>query len=169
MNTDNRVTVDVVIDTFTEHLKLPRKIVRQVIAAEKAQDRIASAKPISPPMTPRAIARIALALTSPTVGRAVETEKAFGGLCLQSGDGQPTVEDAITDLVEEAVGWRYGDADFRDGSMVVAHDDLVMLVGDCRYAAKEAKAGGLSKFTKIKFSALAAIARELLPNDRGVA
>ncbi|RVD38551.1 hypothetical protein EN742_17435 [Mesorhizobium sp. M4A.F.Ca.ET.020.02.1.1] len=170
MTTKNRVGVDEVVDAFTEHLNLPRKFVRQVIAAEKAQDRIASARPVSPPMTPRAIARIALALTSPTVGRAVETEKALGSLNFREGEGQLTPEDELTDLIESSVGWRYrGDFDIRDGSLIVAHDDAVVWVGKSRFAKKDVKAGGLSKFTKIKFAALAAIARELLPAERGVA
>lgn len=170
MSTENRVTVDVVIDSFTEHLRLPRKFVRQVIAAEKAADRIASAKPISPPMTPRAIARIVLALTAHSVGRAVETEKVLGALRYQDGAGQLNPEDEITDVVEASVGWRYrDDIDWRDGTVLVAHDDLTVFVGDSRFAAKDSKVGGMSKFTKINFAALAAIARDLLPNERGVA
>ncbi|RWD55394.1 MAG: hypothetical protein EOS36_27930 [Mesorhizobium sp.] len=170
MTIKNRVGVDEVVDAFTNHLRLPRKFVRQVIAAEKAHDRIASARPVSPPMTPRAIARIVLALTSPTVGRAVETEKALGALNYREGEGQLTPEDELTDLVESSVGWRYrGDFDMRDGALLVAHDDSVVLVGNSRFSKNDAKSGGLSRFTKIKFAALAAIARDLLPAERGVA
>lgn len=170
MTTKEVVKVDDVIDAFTEHLNLPRKFVRQVIAAEKAADRIASAKPVSPPMTPRAIARIALALTAPTVGRAVETEKALGSLNYRHGIGQLNPEDEITDLIESSVGWRYrDDFDMRDGVLLVAHDDMVVFVGNSRFSQKDTKAGGLSKFTKITFAALAAIARDLLPAERGIA
>src|SRR5690349_20480061 len=119
MPTEKVLATDVV-DVFAEQIGLPRTFVRLVIQNLKVAERIASARPVAPPVTPRAIARITLALTSPSIRRAVETEKTLGSLCLREGDGQPTVEDAVTDMAEEAVGWRYGDTNFRDGSIVIA-------------------------------------------------
>ncbi|MBL8578881.1 MAG: hypothetical protein JNK47_16785 [Mesorhizobium sp.] len=161
------------MDVFAEHLGLPRSFVRQVVNALKVAERIASARPVAPEVTPRAIARIALALTAPSIRKAVETERVLGSLGYVAGQGEINPEDEITDLIESSVGWRTRyDFNLRDGAIIVAHEDLVVTVGDSTFGAKgqkAVKAGGLSRFSRIKFSALAAIARELLPNDRGVA
>ncbi|RWO53695.1 hypothetical protein [Mesorhizobium sp.] len=169
MTINQRVKVDDVVDAFTKHMKLPRKFVRQVVAAEKAHDRIASAKPVSPPLTPRALARLILAMTAPSVGRAVDTEKSIGALPLAVGDGQPDVETHLTDIVEEACGWRYGDSDFRDGTFLVGHDNGTVVAGSDTYRSKMPEQPGMLKFTLVHNRAIAAIARELLPNERGVA
>ncbi len=150
---------------FAEHLSLPKTFVRGVIKAMKAADRIAAARPVSPPITPRAIAKVLLALTAPSIRKAVETERALGTLRYLAGDGQLNPEDEINDVIEASVGWRYrDDLDMRDGAIVVAHDDNLMTVGGSTFGSKkDQKAGGLSRYTKIKFSAIAGIARALLP------
>lgn len=169
MNTPKVLARDV-NDVFAEHFGLPKPYVRQVIQSLKVAERIASARPVAPPVTPRAIARIVLALTAPSIRKAVETEKALGSLNYRAGEGQLTPEDEITDLIESSVGWRFrDDFDMRDGTILVAHNEQAAWIGESRYAARETKTDGLSKFTKIKFSALASIARELLPDERGVA
>ncbi|MCF6113873.1 hypothetical protein [Mesorhizobium muleiense] len=141
---------------------------RQIINALKVANRIDAARPIAPPVTPRAIARIALALTSPSVRHAVDVEQALGALTLASGGGQPTLEDELTDLVETAVGWRYGDVNFRDGTILIGHDTGSVIIGQSRYAAKSSVPGGLQRITLVTNRAIAQIARELLPSERGI-
>lgn len=171
METTPRVLARDVIDVFAEHFKLPKSFCRQVITSLKVAGRVEAARPVSPPVTPRALARIAIALSSPSVRAAIETERALSHLPLNSGDGHPTLEDAVTDIVEQAAGWRYGDADFRDGTVVIGHDMPSAVVGETTtYRRQDASSKpALRKFTVISNRAIAAVARELLPAERGAA
>lgn len=171
MESESRVLARDVIDVFAEHFSLPRSFCRQVITSLKVAGRVEAARPVAPPVTPRAVARIAIALSSPSVRLAVETERALSHLPLASGDGQPTFEDAVTDIVEQAAGWRYGDADFRDGTVVVGHDAPSAVVGETTTYGRTSAASkpALRKFTVISNRSIAAVARELLPTERGTA
>ncbi|MEI5680649.1 MULTISPECIES: hypothetical protein [unclassified Mesorhizobium] len=167
MTTEHRKLVRDVVDVFVENLQLPPKFVRQIIAALKARNRIDSGRPVSPEPTPRAIARTLLALTSSTIRDAVDTEQRIGALNLAVGVGQPTLEDELTDLVETAVGWRFGDIDFRDGSILVGEGRAI--INAAHYRGKPTGKTGLQRFTLLTNRAVAQISRELLPAERGAA
>jgi hypothetical protein len=152
-----------VVDVFVEHLNQPKPFVRQVIGTLKAADRIDSGRPISPPMTPRSIARILLALASPNIKDSARHGQALGALPLSEGDSQPNLETALTDIVEEAAGWRNGDTNFRDDRVVLA--DSFASVGSATFRAGK-PSRGLHRFIAIDTAAIARIARALLPFER---
>jgi hypothetical protein len=153
-----------VIDVVAAHLNLPKSFVRQIITALKAAGRIDSARPISPPVTPRAIARIVLALASPSIKDAVRVGKAIGELPIVMGDGQPSAEDELADMVEEAAGWRNGGTNFRDGRIVLSGSQAA-IIGSSTFRT-DARAKGLERLVVIDNSAVANVARDLLPNER---
>lgn len=167
MTTEPRVLARDVPAVFAEHFNVPPKFARQVIVALKARDRIDAARPVAPEPTPRAIARIVLALTSPTIRDAADIGQALGAMPLSSGDGQPTLEDQIADMVEEAAGWRNGDTNFRDGAIVIGHTVGNAVIGDVTFrGTSPATKPGLSRFSLITTRAIASVARDLLPTER---
>lgn len=149
--------------TFSRHLGLSIKFVRQVVSKLKMHDRIESARPNHPPVTAGMIARILFGLTSTNIRDAAEIEKALGALPIYTGDGQPTLEVQLTDLVQEAIGTRYGDTDFRDGQILVGHSTGVVIANGSIYRAASApEKPGVQKFTAINHQAIARIARDLM-------
>ena len=161
MTNSNPLAGDVV-NVFVEHLHLPKPFVRQVIGVLKAADRIDSGRPVTPPPTPRGIARILLALASPTIKDAVRHGRGLGTMALHAGDNHLDLETALTDIVEEAAGWRSGDTNFRDGKVVVS--DHTAFIGSAIYRS-EGPHPGLQRFISIEARAIAQIARELLPTS----
>lgn len=149
-----------VVAAAAEHLAVPTRFARQVIAALKAADRVDSARPISPVPTPLSITRILLALASPTIVEAVRRGERLGNLPLFSGDGQPTLEVALEDLVEEAAGWRNGTTDFRSGKIILGEG--VAFIGDAIYRDAD-ETRGLARFIAIDNQSIAALTRDLLP------
>lgn len=161
--TNSPALVGDVVNVLVEHLSLPKPFVRQVIGTLKAADRIDSGRPISPPMTPRSIARVLLALASPSIKDAARYGETLGAMPLYAGDGQPTLEVALTDLIEEAAGWRNGNTNFRDDKIVV--NECVAHVGAATFQSGS-PSNGLHRFIAIDTSAISRIACALLPIDR---
>ncbi|MBA4221157.1 MAG: hypothetical protein C0458_10555 [Methylobacterium sp.] len=81
---------------------------------------------------------------------------------LHSGNNHLDLETALTDLVEEAAGWRSGDTNFRDDKVVVS--DNVAFLGSAVYRAAGPQRG-LQRFIAIECRAIAQIARALLPTS----
>lgn len=162
-----RVLATDAISVYARHLNLHSKFVRQVIASLKSRGRLAASRPISPDHTPRSIARTILALTSPTIRDAAEVEQRLGALDLSTGDGQPSLEDQLADMAEEAAGWRNGDTRFRDGVVVIGFDDEIATLENATYrGTSPAIRSGLERFAVIRNRAIAQIARDLLPASR---
>lgn len=151
------------ISTFADQLNLPIRTVRQTVDALKARDRIGSGRPISPPITARDLARIILALTSPTLRGCVDHEMRLGAISLFTGDGQPTVETQLSDMIEEAVGMRYGASNFRDGQIVFG--DNAVLFGTSNYKLRGSESLAYTRFIAVHSRAIAAIARILMPEN----
>lgn len=166
MTTDPKPLAPDVVDIYATSTSLPSNFVRQVISTLKARGRIGSGRPVSPPIQPRDIARTVLALTSPSVRQCVDVETACGSLPLSAGDGQPCVEDHLVDLIEEAAGWRNGDANFRDGQVILGGAEMI-IIGPATYRTERRRQAGLQRYSLIQNRAIAQIARTLLPARRG--
>lgn len=172
---NSRVLARDVNAIIARETQLPHAFVRQVVAALKARDRISTGRPISPPTTPRDIARILLALSAGTPGRAVDTEGRVGCLPLLLGDGEPSAEGEIVAIIERAAGWCESDINFRFGSILIAPaaeivDIRVKNYGTetmiRNYRATPNKATGAAYFFNVPLNVVARIARDILPIER---
>lgn len=161
--------------TIARETQLAPALIRQVVAALKARDRIGTGRPISPPTTPRDIARILLALSAGTPGKAVDTSDRVGSLPLLLGDGEPSAEGEIVAIIERAAGWRDGDINFREGSILIAPDAEMVDIRIRHYGAETlirnyratpSKAAGAAYFFNIPMAVVARIARDILPIER---
>lgn len=150
---------------------LPVVFVRQVIKNLKTRGLVASGRPVAPPVTPQAIARILLGSADQLSSRAPDLAVDLGRLPLVSGVGEPSAEAEIVGLVEEAAGWTESKVDFRHGHIALSPTaDLVdvhvrVFDGD---DIRSVYRSGMSfdtahRFLTIPMSALARIARDLLP------
>lgn len=119
MKNEHRILARDVHGSIHNATALPIPFIRQVVLALKQRRRIGMGRPISPPITPRDIARIVLGLSASSLGLAADTEWKIGRLPLFAGDGQQTAEAELVDLIEQAAGWHTSKVDFRNLSILV--------------------------------------------------